>query len=106
MASNHKVLAENNIESLRAEQFKTLAVESDALIDRHVAYRNLIDEEKKMIRCMFEFTRLLMANARETVARADQILDGKFSGMLSASDRASRPRPLTAARHTAERVPF
>lgn len=98
MASNPGVLAENNLEPLCAEQLNALADERDALIDRQVEYRTLIDEQKEMIRCMFEFARVLEDNARETMARADRILDRKI-GLLPASDRANRPHPPTPPRY-------
>lgn len=78
MGSNHGVRVENN-EPVRAGQVQALTDQKNALVDQAIEYRILIGEQRDMIRSMFEFTRLLMGQARETLARADQILDWNAS---------------------------
>ncbi|HEX5279829.1 MAG TPA: hypothetical protein VFW28_07100, partial [Micropepsaceae bacterium] len=57
------------------QQLDRLICETEALAERTSDYRTLINEQQFMIRCMLEFSRLLQADARKSLARADQILD-------------------------------
>lgn len=89
MARTLTVAAENNIERRCAGRLEALADERDTLVDRTIDYRIVIGEQKHMIRSMLEFTRLMMVHARETMARADLILD-RNAGQATGLDRRVR----------------
>jgi hypothetical protein len=60
-------------------EIEALADARSAVADQLIEYWILLGEQKDMIGSMVEFTRLMMADARETLARADQIL-GRNAG--------------------------
>jgi hypothetical protein len=104
MASDFKALVENNIEPVQAGPLETLGDQRHALVDQHIEYRLLLDEQREMIRCMLEFTRVLRANARESLTRADQILGRQQRGGLAVPDRTN-PSHVRDRRPAIQRLP-
>ena len=99
MASNLTISVQDNVEPVHVVEIEALAGERSALVDQLIEYRILIGEQKDMIRSVVEFTRFMMADARETLARADQILDrnaGRAGG--TALDRPSPSHPRAGGR--------